>query len=267
MQVHYRCRMEHTRRDLLSSSVALGLGALAISSAHAQSVPNPVGTASSANKEILPSLKAYDEDKGQYVLPPLPYKPEELEPHIDKATMELHHGKHHAAYVAGANKAVTELWHIRDGGDAALIKHWARELSFHLSGHINHTLLWNMMAPAGKGGLGGGGQPSGKLADAITRDFSSFDKFVAHFKTNAQQVDGSGWGWLIFDTISKRLLLIQMEKQEDRFIPGSIPILGIDVWEHAYYLKYQNKRPDYITAFMNVINWKFCEQLYEAAAK
>lgn len=265
VQPRYRFTMIQTRRDILSTSVAFGLGAIAASASSAQTeLPKQIGTAGAKKPEIPPQLKGYDEDKGQYILPPLPYKPDELEPHIDKATMELHHDKHHAGYVAGANKAMTELWQIRDGGDAALVKHWARELSFHLSGHVNHTLFWNMMAPPGKGG---GGQPTGKLADAITRDFSSVDKFVAHFKSNAQQVDGSGWGWLIFDTVSKRLMLIQMEKQEDKFVPGSIPILGVDVWEHAYYLKHQNKRADYINAFMNVINWKFCEQLFEAAIK
>ena len=176
--------------------------------------------------------------------------------------MEIHHGKHHAAYVAGANKALKELAAIRDGGDAGLIRHWARELSFHLAGHANHTLFWNMLAPNPNQR---GGEPAGALATAIRRDFGSLDKFIAHFKANALQVEGGGWGWLVLDTLSQRLMLIQMQSQQDRFIPGSIPILGIDVWEHAYYLKYQNKRADYINAFMNVIHWRFCEQRFEAA--
>jgi Fe-Mn family superoxide dismutase len=166
--------------------------------------------------------------------------------------------------VAGLNKALKELKNIREGGgDASLIKHWSREVSFHGSGHINHTLFWNMMAPAGKGG---GGQPSGKLAEAINTAFGSFDKFVAQFKAAATQVEGGGWAWLVYDPVSKGLAIIQEEKQQDMMLTGCRPILGIDVWEHAYYLKYQNKRGDYIGAWMNVVNWPFAAELFEKAS-
>jgi Fe-Mn family superoxide dismutase len=256
--------MDTTRREALASLAGMsGIAAFSFGAFCQTSDPTaPITVASPTPPPQAASLVAFDPTKGEYVLAPLPYKPEELEPHIDKATMEVHHGRHHAAYVAGANRALKELASIRDGGDAGLVRHWARELSFHLGGHVNHTLFWNMMAPPAKGG---GGEPAGALMAAIRRDFGSFDKFIAHFKANALQVEGGGWGWLVLDTLSKRLVLIQMESQQDRFIAGAVPILGVDVWEHAYYLKYQNKRSDYIDAFMRVINWRFCEQLFDAA--
>jgi Fe-Mn family superoxide dismutase len=255
----------HTRRETLSLLPLAGLAiAAAPLAAHAaQDLP----TRTSATPKPLFDIGGFDAAKGEYVLAPLPYKPEQLEPHIDKQTMEIHHGRHHAAYVTGANRAMKELAGIREGGDAGLVRHWARELSFHLGGHVNHTLFWNMMAPPTPTGNGGGGEPSGELAAAITRDFGSLEKFWAHFEANATQVEGGGWGWLIFDRVSQRLMLIQMESQQDRFVTGAVPILGIDVWEHAYYLKYQNKRSDYVKAFRSVVHWKFCEWMFEQGGK
>jgi Fe-Mn family superoxide dismutase len=236
------------RRDALATG-ALGLLAVpALAQDNAPKPPKP--------------LPGWDEGKGEYVLPPLPYPKEALEPHIDAQTMDIHHTKHHAAYVAGLNKALKELRNVRSGGDAALIKHWSREVSFHGSGHINHTLFWNMMAPPGKGG---GGQPSGKLAAAIERDFGAFDQFLAHFKAAAGQVEGGGWAWLVYEPLAKQLVIIQEEKQQDMMLTGARPILGIDVWEHAYYLKYQNRRSDYVTGFFNVVNWGFCQTLFDQA--
>jgi Fe-Mn family superoxide dismutase len=240
---------------------ALATLGLAAALATAQdSLPTTTLTKAPDRKPI--ALNGWDEDKGEYILPKLPYDKAALEPHIDAQTMEIHHSKHHAAYVSGANRALKELASIRDGGDAALIKHWSRELSFHLSGHMNHTLFWNMLAPNGNPG---GGEPKGPLATAIARDFSSFAKFAAHFKAAAVQVEGGGWAWLALDTISNKLIIVQQEKQQDMLPTGCRPILGIDVWEHAYYLKYQSKRADYVTAFFNVINWPFCSALFEQA--
>ncbi|MDX2133015.1 MAG: superoxide dismutase [Planctomycetota bacterium] len=202
----------------------------------------------------------WDAEKGQYVLPPLPYATNALEPHIDAKTMEIHHGKHHQGYVSGANKALTELFQIRAGGDAALVKHWSRELSFHLSGHVNHALFWQMMAPEGKGG---GGQPKGPLLAAIERDFGGYDKFVAHFKAAAAQVEGGGWAHLVRDPLSRRLMIVQQEKQQDMLFTGALPLLGCDVWEHAYYLKYQNQRASYVDAWFKVVNWSFVQCLFE----
>jgi len=249
------------RRDALVSIGALGAVSLAVP-ALAQPADglrfNPPG----AKPGLTPAQLGWDEATGEYVLPPLPYDAKALEPHIDAKTMEIHHGKHHAAYVAGANKAIKELRGIREGGDAGLVKHWSRELSFNGSGHANHTLFWHMMAPAGKGG---GGQPTGPLLEAITKDFGGYDKFVAHFKAAATQVEGGGWAWLVFCPISRRLLIIQEEKQQDMMLTGARPILGLDVWEHAYYLKHQNQRSAYIDAWMNVVNWPFAGELFAKA--
>ncbi len=246
------------RREALTTLSAASAASLAVS-ALAQNEVHIGNSKPAAN----PVQLGWDQAKGEYVLPPLPYDKTALEPHIDAQTMEIHHDKHHAAYVAGVNKALKELKNIREGGgDASLIKHWSRELSFHGSGHINHTLFWNMMAPAG---TGGGGQPSGKLATAIDKAFGGFDKFVAQFKAAAGQVEGGGWAWLVYDPMSKGLLIIQEEKQQDMMLSGCHPILGIDVWEHAYYLKYQNKRGDYVNSFMNVVNWGFVQGLFDSA--
>ncbi|MDX2148317.1 MAG: superoxide dismutase [Planctomycetota bacterium] len=266
--------------DRRSALAALGgLGAAAAASvAFAQPkvnpIPDPRGPVDPRTKpEILPSRPAgqpgstinfgFDAQRGEYVLPPLPYDKAALEPHIDAQTMEIHHGKHHAAYVSGLNKALLALKAIREGaGDAGLIKHWSREVSFHGAGHVNHALFWHMMAPAGNGG---GGQPSGDLAQAINRDFGSFEAFTAHFKAAANAVEGGGWAWLVHEPVADRLLIIQMEKQQDMYLTGAHPLLGVDVWEHAYYIKYQNRRSDYVNAFMNVINWGFVQRLFASA--
>ncbi len=168
-----------------------------------------------------------------------------------------------AAYVGGLNKALGELARIREGqGEPALIKHWSRELAFHAAGHANHCLFWLMMAPAGKGG---GGEPAGALASAMERDFGGFEKFTAQFKAAATQVEGGGWAWLMADPFSRRLFIHQSEKQQEMYVPTWRPVLGLDVWEHAYYLKYQNRRSDYANAFMNIVNWSFAGSLYERA--
>ncbi|MFG0260453.1 MAG: superoxide dismutase [Phycisphaerales bacterium JB041] len=202
----------------------------------------------------------WDAAKGEYALPPLPYAYDALEPHLDAQTMRIHHEKHHAGYVRGLNAALAALAAARESGDASLMQHWSRQVSFHGSGHVNHTLFWLGMAPAGRGG---GGQPSGSLAEAISRDFGGFDKFSWQFQAAAKSVEGSGWGWLVHEPISGRLRVVQVENQQKLLMTGCVPLLGIDVWEHAYYLKYQNRRADYVAAFMNVINWGHVQRLYE----
>lgn len=246
------------RRAALTALGASGFASLALAAQPEDVIrtPKPQGPC------LPPEALGWDPIKADYVHPPLPYAANALEPFIDAKTMEIHHGKHHAAYVAGANKAVTELFRIREGGDAGLVKHWSRELSFHLSGHVNHALFWRMMAPAGKGG---GGQPDGTLAAAITRDFGSYEKFVAHFKAAAIQVEGGGWAWLVLEPHSGRLLIVQQEKQQDMMPTGVRPLLGLDVWEHAYYLKYQNVRSAYVDAWFSVVNWPFVQCLFASA--
>jgi Fe-Mn family superoxide dismutase len=251
------------RRDALTALGALGLGAVANAVAQPAGTPAPAAPTAGASPLSLQDL-GWDAAKGEYTLPPLPYPKDALEPHLDAQTMEIHHGKHHKAYVDGLNKALKALADVRAGtGDAGLVKHWSREVSFHGSGHVNHSLFWRMMAPTT---TGGGGKPSGTLGEAIARDFGSFEAFVTHFKAAANQVEGSGWAWLVYEPIAKRLLVIQGEKQQNLMLTGVFPVLGIDVWEHAYYLKYQNKRADYVAAFLNVINWSYCQKLFDRAS-
>jgi len=198
----------------------------------------------------------------EYELPPLPYEYDALEPHIDAQTMTIHHDKHHAGYVRGLNKALQNLRDIRNGtGDAAMISHWTKQVSFHGSGHINHTLFWLGLAPANNGG---GGMPEGKLGRQIDRDFGTFEQFVAQFKSAAASVEGSGWGWLVWEPLAQQLLILQVENQQKLMATGCVPIIGIDVWEHAYYLKYQNARSAYIGAVMNILNWGWANTRFES---
>ena len=203
--------------------------------------------------------EAWDDEKKKYTLPPLPYAYDALEPSIDAETMLIHHDRHHAGYVRGANKALSELKKIRDRpGDAGVIKYWEGQLAFNVSGHVNHTIFWRVMAPADQGG---GERPSGPLGRAVDRDFGSFDKFSAQFQAASASVQGSGWGWLIYEPVSARLQITQTMNHQNETVRGGVPLLGVDVWEHAYYLKYKNHRKDYIKAFMNVVNWSAVEAL------
>lgn len=199
---------------------------------------------------------------GSYVLPPLPYAYDALEPYIDEQTMRLHHDIHHAGYVRGANRALEKLLSIATGeGDRPYSKHWAREMAFHGSGHAMHVLFWNCMAHDG------GGVPKGDLAKAIRLGFGSFDGFTELFRAVSGSVEGSGWGILGYESLSGGLVVFQAEKHQDLTVQGTIPLLAVDVWEHAYYLRYQNKRADYVKAFMKVINWDYVGARYEAAAR
>ncbi|MGE3182066.1 MAG: superoxide dismutase, partial [Phycisphaerae bacterium] len=185
---------------------------------------------------------------GPYTLPPLPYDYADLEPHIDAQTMKLHHDIHHAGYVRNANAAIAELENIRRQGGKEIekIRAVTDSLSFNASGHLLHTVFWNNMKRNGGGAPGGGSQ----IASLIDRDFGSFDAFVGNFATAAAQVQGSGWSILAFEPHSKRLMVLQAEKHNNLTVWGVVPLLVLDVWEHAYYLKYQNRRSDYIKAFM-----------------
>ncbi|HZW10796.1 MAG TPA: superoxide dismutase [Phycisphaerales bacterium] len=244
-------QMDLTRRGALGAMAALGAsGALA------------TALGGRAQPEEVASLirLGWDPAKGEYTLPALPYDYAALEPHIDAQTMRIHHDKHHAGYVAGLNKALAQLAQLRESGDPALVAHWSKQLSFHGGGHINHTLFWHCMAPPS---AGGGGEPAGALADAIARDFGAFDGFAWQFKEAAKAVEGSGWAWLAFEPIAGRLVVSQMENQQKLLFTGLVPLLGVDVWEHAYYLKYQNRRADYVDAFMQVVNWPHVAALFD----
>ncbi len=211
-------------------------------------------------------LSRFDESKvgyqdGRYVLPPLPYAYDALEPHIDAETMRLHHDIHHLGYVNGANKAVEELDKIARGeGSVSLSKHWARELAFHGSGHSLHVLFWNNMSPKGTP------KPAedSRIARDLTRDFGNVDNFLRLFKNMSVSVEASGWGILAYEELSKKLVVLQAEKHQDLTFQGVFPLLVVDVWEHAYYLKYQNRRAAYVDAFTQVINWPQVEERYLA---
>jgi Fe-Mn family superoxide dismutase len=187
-----------------------------------------------------------------YELPALPYDYNALEPYIDEQTLRLHHDKHHKAYVDGLNNAEARLQEAREKADFALVKHWTRELSFHGSGHLLHSLYWTIMAPGGKGGSG---KPEGDLLRRLEADFGSFDIFTKQFAATAAAVEGSGWALLVLSPLAKKSEILAVEKHQDLTQWGCLPLLTVDVWEHAYYLKYQNRRADYIAAWWNVVNW------------
>ena len=189
-------------------------------------------------------------------LPPLPYAYNALEPHIDEQTMKLHHDIHHLGYVNGLNNAETKLAEAREKGDFALVKHWERELAFHGAGHFLHCIFWENMSP------NGGGTPKRKLLDAINSKFGSFEKFIAQFKAAGAAVEGSGWVLLVKNNATNELEILTSEKHQNLTQWVVSPLLVCDVWEHAYYLKYQNKRADYINAFINVINWDDVEKRF-----
>ncbi len=196
-----------------------------------------------------------------YTLPPLPYPYDALEPSIDETTMRLHHDKHHAGYVRGLNHALEELAEARDSGDYTLIKSWERAVAFNGSGHFLHSIFWPNMSPKG------GGEPEGDLASAVERDFGGFEKFRAQFTAAASKVEGSGWGILAYASNGDRLVVLQAEKHQNLTMWGVVPLLVLDVWEHAYYLKYQNRRGEYVKNFFEIINWSDVSERHANARK
>ncbi|MET9216673.1 MULTISPECIES: superoxide dismutase [unclassified Nocardia] len=184
-----------------------------------------------------------------YTLPELDYDFGALEPHISGQINEIHYTKHHAAYVAGANKALEQLEEARESGDLANILLLEKNLAFHLGGHYNHSVWWKNLSP------NGGDQPDGDLAAAIADQFGSFDKFRAQFTAAANGLQGSGWAVLGYDTLGQKLLTFQLYDQQANVPTGIIPLLQVDMWEHAFYLQYKNVKADYVTAFWNVVNW------------
>jgi Fe-Mn family superoxide dismutase len=203
---------------------------------------------------------------GMFILDPLPYANEALEPHIDKMTMEIHHDRHHKAYVDNLNKAIagTDMEKLSIDQLLSNISKYPVAVRNNGGGHWNHTFFWQIMAP------NAGGLPSGKLADAITATFGGFDKMKEEFGKAATTRFGSGWAWLIV-TPDKKLKIVSTANQDNPLMDVSTdkgtPVLALDVWEHAYYLKYQNKRADYVAAFWNVVNWKKASENFETAMK
>jgi len=205
--------------------------------------------------------------EARHVLPQLPYDFAALEPHIDAQTMQIHHGKHHQAYITNLNNALNKHPELSGKiveellrGIKAVPEDIRTAVRNHGGGHHNHSLFWTIMAPAGKGG---GAEPTGALADAIRKTFGDFTKFKEQLGTAATSLFGSGWAWL---TLAKgKLEVAGRPNQDSPLMDNKTPILGLDVWEHAYYLKYQNRRPDYATAWWNVVNWQEVARRYEAA--
>ncbi len=200
-----------------------------------------------------------------FTLDPLPYAHDALEPSIDKATMEIHHGKHHAAYVANLNKALESapnlaalsLEKLLANNLAAVPESIRTAVRNNGGGHANHTMFWQIMSPKG------GGQPGGKLGEGIASVFGGFDNFKEKFSAAAMGRFGSGWAWLVRDT-SGKLDVYSTPNQDSPILEGKTPLVGLDVWEHAYYLKYQNRRAEYVGAWWNVVNWAEIEKRFNA---
>ena len=200
-----------------------------------------------------------------FTLPALPYPHDALEPHIDKQTMEIHHGKHHQAYINNANAALEKYPNLQSKtaeeliADLSMVPDDIRTaIRNNAGGHSNHSFFWTVMGP------NAGGTPKGDVADAINKKFGSFDNFKAEFAKAATTRFGSGWAWLCVD--EKGELTVTSTANQDSPISDKLkPILGLDVWEHAYYLKYQNRRPDYVTAFWSVVNWDKVSEYYKKA--
>ncbi len=184
-----------------------------------------------------------------YTLPDLDYDYGALAPHIAPEIMELHHSKHHAAYVAGANTALEKMAEARDKGDFASVPKLEKDLAFHLGGHINHSVFWKNMSPDG------GGRPDGEVAAAIEEFFGSFAGFQGQFEAAANSLQGSGWALLVWDPLGKRLNINQLYDQQNSVPVGQLPVLQLDMWEHAFYLQYKNVKADYVKAWWNVVNW------------
>jgi superoxide dismutase, Fe-Mn family len=228
-----------------------------------------LGRCTSSKEEPMPGTLTPTEKVMAHTLPALPYDFAALEPYIDAQTMQIHHGKHHQAYVNNLNAALDK--------HAELHKKTLEELLRGINtipddirtavrnnggGHHNHSLFWTIMAPAGKGG---GGEPAGALADAIKQTFGDFTKFKEQLAGAATSRFGSGWAWLAL--AGGKLEVLSTANQDSPLMDGKVPVLGLDVWEHAYYLKYQNRRPDYIAAWWNVVNWPEIAKRYQAARK
>ncbi|PAK34694.1 superoxide dismutase SodA [Bacillus safensis] len=199
-----------------------------------------------------------------FKLPELPYAYDALEPHIDKETMTIHHTKHHNTYVTNLNKAIEGVSALEDQSIEELVanlnsvpENIRTAVRNNGGGHANHSLFWTLLSP------NGGGAPTGELADAIEKELGGFEKFKSDFATAAAGRFGSGWAWLVVN--NGKLEITSTPNQDSPLTEGKTPILGLDVWEHAYYLNYQNRRPDYISAFWNVVNWDEVARLYSEA--
>lgn len=191
-----------------------------------------------------------------YTLPELPYAYDALEPHLSAETLKLHHDKHHATYVKGANEAMDKMSQARAKGEFATINQLQKDLAFNLSGHFLHSLFWQNMSPDG------GGKPSGDLARAIGTTFGGYAGFSSQFEAAAAKLQGSGWVSLAWEPLGKQLMVEQVLDHQENIGNGTLPILVMDMWEHAYYLQYQNRKADWVAAFWELVNWDDVAQRY-----
>jgi len=195
-----------------------------------------------------------------YALPDLPYPVDALEPYLDARTLTIHHDKHHAGYVRGLKATLAKLEDARKRGDFAAVQSVSRALAFHGSGHVLHTLYFANLHPKPA-------KPKGALLTAIRGQFGGVESLVSHLSATTNKVAGSGWGLLAYEPLGRRLLVLQVEKHENQLVCGAVPLLVIDVWEHAYYLKYQNRRADYVKAIMNVVHWEEVGRRFDRARR
>ncbi|WP_270263643.1 superoxide dismutase [Kocuria marina] len=195
----------------------------------------------------------------KFTLPDLPYDYAALEPHISAQIMQLHHDKHHNTYVTGANTALEKMEEARANGDAAGAAKLSKDLQFNLGGHINHSIFWKNLSPEG------GDKPEGELAAAIDNFFGSFDAFRDQFTAVATTIQGSGWAILAYEPIAGNLVIEQMYDQQNGVPVATIPLLQLDMWEHAFYLDYQNVKADYVKAFWSIVNWADVAERFEKA--
>lgn len=195
----------------------------------------------------------------KFTLPDLPYDYAALEPHISAQIMQLHHDKHHNTYVTAANTALEKMEEARANGDGAAAAKLSKDLQFNLGGHINHSIFWKNMSPDG------GDKPEGELAAAIDEFFGSFDNFRAQFTAVATTIQGSGWAVLAYEPVEGNLVIEQMYDQQNGVPVATFPLLQLDMWEHAFYLDYQNVKPDYVKAWWNVVNWADVAERLEKA--
>ena len=247
-----------TRRQLLTRTApAAAMAVTALGAMHAFSQVVDNGDEPGIARQML----AQAHSDGEYKLPPLPYAYDALEPHIDAQTMQLHHSRHHQAYVNGLNKALATLRQTGGDADATTLSSLQRDLSFNGGGHLMHVVFWATMAP------NAGGEPQGAIAEAIDAQYGSFGGLKRYFTSAAALVKGSGWAALCYEPVGDSLVVFSMNEHDTNMIAGSLPLLAIDVWEHAYYLKYQNQRGAYINAWWNVVNWNAVNELYQAARR
>ncbi|VVC04656.1 Superoxide dismutase [Fe] [Candidatus Burarchaeum australiense] len=204
-----------------------------------------------------------EEPVKDYVLPDLPYAYNALEPYIDEATMRLHHDKHHAAYVAGANAALAKLEEARKNGNFDSIRALSGALAFHASGHVLHSLFWTGLCPHDQSQ-----EPkTGAFLAQVSKDFGSVDLLKKQLGAAAKAVEGSGWAMLAWEPTAKKLIVLQVENHQKLSVQGAVPLFVLDVWEHAYYIKYQNKRADYVDNLWNIVKWREVETRFESASK